>query len=163
MKKPDVAAIRAAVPLSRRPERGQDPIRVCNVCGVAVDPKDLYLTVWREHDEADRPIAGDGALIFLGSGTVHEACRKTLEAHPRLYAEVSGTPGNFPWLCGPCVHRQERRCTHPSTKANGGAGIAITLSGLNGIICTRGRGCITPTKNAVACAERVERKGAPGA
>ena len=158
MKKPSAAAIRAALPLSKLPTRGADPVLVCTVCGAAVDPSDLPSTVWREHDERDLPIAGNGALVFLGPGKAHARCRKALDDHPRLYAEETGQPGAFPALCGGCAHRSGDACRHPDAKANGGPGLVVRLgtpfAGL--IICSRGGGCHAPVANAVQCDGRAE-------
>lgn len=156
-KKPSAAAIFAELQLSERPERGEDAILVCNICGREVDPSDLPLTLWREHDEHDLPIAGASALVFIGQGRDHASCRRVLEKHSRLYAEAQAQPGHFPSLCGPCVHRGGLACSHPDLKANGGAGLLITLDGLASmIICSRGRrrGCDVPVRNAVRCAGR---------
>ncbi len=128
MTKPNPAAIRAAVPLSAR-NHPRDAIAFCTVCARAVDPADLPSAVWREHDEADRPIPGREALIFLGAGRDHAKCRRELDAHPRLYAEEEGRPGYFPELCGPCKHRDGLACRHPDLKANGGEGLGVTMGG----------------------------------
>ncbi len=156
MKKPSASAIRAAVPLTQRPERGADPILVCSVCGRDVDPKDLPSEVWREHDERDKPIAGTDALIFLGQEKAHEACKKLLGAHPRLYSHEMGAPGHFPLLCGPCVHRKGLECTHRDLKANGGAGLKVNTTTWPPftIICIRGVGCTKPIATARECAGR---------
>lgn len=154
MGKPSAAKIRAVVPLTNRAERGDDPLRFCNVCGREVDPSDLPTSVWREHDERDKPLAGAGALVFVGTGRDHAACQKELEEHPRLYAEEGGAPGCFPRICGPCVHRRGIACMHQDLRANGGAGLAITLEGLGGIVCSRKHGCWSPPRHAIKCAGR---------
>jgi hypothetical protein len=41
-------------------------------------------------------------------------------------------------------------CRHPKAKANGGAGLRVSLSGLNAIVCGHG-GCHTPLKEALDC------------
>jgi hypothetical protein len=156
LKKPNRETILAAVPLSRHASRGRDPIKVCGVCGVEVDPQDLASSVWREHDDIDRPIGGNEALVFIGPSATHAACKKVLEKHPRLYAEVTGDPGCFPRLCGPCVHRDGLNCKHPNLAANGGPGLEVQLSGgfpPGTIVCTR-RGMLQPVRNAVECAGR---------
>lgn len=160
MGKPTAAAIRSAESLTQEAKRfTNERTSICEVCGVAVDPADLPLTVWREHDERDRPIAGTGAIVFLGQGREHAACRKKLDDHPRLYSEESGAPGHFPALCGPCVHRDGLACRHPDLYANGGTGLRITLTRLAAVICTRGAGCHSPIQQAVACEGREVSKG----
>ena len=155
MKKPTAATIRAHVPLTVIARRdGADPISCCGVCGVAVDPSDLPLTVWRECGENDKPIAGHVALLFVGPGSAHAACRKRVDDHPRLYVEESGQPGHFPELCGPCIFRNGLSCGHAGLKANGGDGLAITLDRMTAIICTRGAGCHTPVQHATKCRGR---------
>jgi hypothetical protein len=152
MKKPAAATIRRTTPLSLV-RRGTDPIRVCSICGLDVDHKDLPSEVWRECDERDRPLPGDEHVIFLGQGKVHEACRKTLNAHPRLYVEETGAPGHFPALCVDCVHRDGFGCRHPDLKANGGAGLRVGLHDpfANAILCGR-NGRIRTVKRALDCA-----------
>ena len=163
MKKPSRSAI-AQAPTLCSVRRGTDPIRVCSICGVDVDPDDLPSTIWRECDERDVPLPGDDHILFLGSGKAHEACRKTLNAHPRLYVEETGAPGHFPRLCGPCVFRRfapgpagsrALTCAHPDTKANGGAGLKVMLSDYfrGAILCGR-NGQIVPVKNAMECVGR---------
>jgi hypothetical protein len=152
VKKPSPSAIRAALPLtSIAVSKVTDRLFVCGVCGVAVDPDDLPLTVWREHDEHDRPIPGNQAIVFLGPGSAHAACRKALDGHPRLYTEESGGPGHFPSLCGPCVHRDAIECRHPDKMASGGPGLAIHMQQLAAIVCSRGGGCHSPVQHAVRC------------
>lgn len=148
MSKPNVAAIRAAVPLSRLTTRGNDPILVCGVCGREADP--VLLQVWREHDERDQPIAGTEALVFLDGS--HAACRAKLDKHPRLYAEETGAPGSFPALCGRCTKRTGLLCSDSRTKANGGEGIRVGLRDpfANAIICGR-NGRIRPVRRALDC------------
>lgn len=155
MKKPTAAAIRSAVPLTTIARGlGVDPLFVCGVCGLTVDPADLPLTVWREHDERDKPIAGTGAIVFLGAGTAHAACKKRLDDHPRLYAEEAGAPGHFPGLCESCTNRRGLACSHPDLKANGGEGLRVSLNAFAAIVCVRGGGCHKPIAHAVRCAGR---------
>lgn len=146
MSKLTPAAIRCAPDLvaAAPPDR----ITACNVCG----RPSSQLSAWRAHDEFDRPIAGVGALIFLG--TDHHACRKALDRHPRLYAEERGEPGTFPLLCGPCVHRRGTVC--PLARANGGPGITVSVDRFAGggvIVCSRGA-CSHPVSRAHACSGR---------
>lgn len=151
------AAIRLSGPLSTIP-LSADRMACCNVCGRATDA----LTLWRAHDEHDRPIDGDRALVFLGAGGDHDACRKKLEDHPRLFDQGAGHPGCLPALCGPCGYREGLACTHPDLKANGGAGLKIEVSGLSGVVCFgRGRGgCRTILQPAVSCAGRAVKSEA---
>jgi hypothetical protein len=144
--KPNVAAIRAAQPLSALPTCGADPITVCNICGKSCE----QLALWREHDERDKPTK---KLVFIGTSPEHADCRKVMEKHPRLYADDRGMPGYFPLLCGPCVHRQGWRCTHADLKANGGAGLKVSLAGVNAILCGPG-GCRSGLREATACVGR---------
>lgn len=156
-RKPTPKTIRNTTPLTRL-RLGLDPLSACNACGVAVDSADLPLQAWREHDEHDKPIAGNDALVFIGQGPAHERCQKLIVDHPRLYAEEDdGNPGAISRLCAPCVHREGLRCTHRDLKANGGPGLKISLTRLAGIICSRGRhgsGCHSPPRTAVDCAGR---------
>jgi len=152
MAKPSRVTIGAALPISRYPARGVDPIAVCNVCG---EPS-RELGVWREHDERDLPLAGDAHLVFIGRD--HAACQKAMEKHPRLYEEVRGAPGHFPRLCGDCVQRRGFACTDPRLTSNGGEWLTVTLSGfgVGMILCgVRGRrGCYTPLTHATKCEGR---------
>lgn len=148
MTKPNVAAIRAAEPLSKAWTRGYEPnAGHCNLCRMP----SADLTVWREHDERDKPIAGCVALVFIGRD--HAECLRRMNEHPRLYAEETGRPGHFPRLCGGCPWRRGWDCTHPKLKANGGPGLNVRLAGLapGAIICTRGGGCVRPLVRAMKC------------
>jgi len=163
LKKPNVAAIRAATPLTALPTRGDDPISCCNVCGQAADP--VLLQVWREHDEHDRPIGGDDALVFLMGGREHDRCRKILDEHPRLYAEEGGRPGSFPAICGACPFRSGTACTHPKLKTNGGPGLLVTLDRgafANAIICMGGGRRYRPIHRAIKCEGREEETTSEG-
>lgn len=146
MKKPTQHQVLAVAPLSEVPERGDDPIRQCNVCGLSSDS----LAAWREHDERDLPLDGARFLVFIGKD--HPACIKAMDKHPRLYAEVRGEPGTFPRLCGDCSLRRGLECSHPKLRANGGDGLLVNLDDpLHGaIICGRG-GRITPVNHALTC------------
>ena len=154
VKKPNPAAIRAATPLTAA--RALDP-RACSVCGLTVDPDDLPCEAWREHDERDRPISGNGALVFIGPGDAHADCRAVLERHPRLYARDAGWPGAFPTLCGPCVHRDGLVCRHPDLFANGGEGLSVKLDSLNAHVNMGRRGCFWMPQHAHGCAGRAVR------
>ncbi len=147
MKKPAAAAIRAAVPLSRLPSAGRDPLHRCDVCGNPCED----LRAWRECDERDAPTL---VLVFVGED--HVDCRKALDKHPRLYREETGAPGHFPALCGPCVHRRGLGCGHPDLKANGGQGLRVDLTDpMRGIVCMLGRdGPIRIPRRAMRCAGR---------
>lgn len=142
--KPSPALIRGTPPLSslRRQPVGRF---VCTVCG---EP-DEFLSLYREHDEHDRPTR---ALILLGGGDEHSRCQEELEAHPRLYSEEQGQPGVFPRLCGSCTKRKRASCTDPRAKANGGDGLKVGLSTVfHGVVmCHRG-GCERPIATALDC------------
>ncbi len=93
-----------------------DPRR-CQSCG-----HDCDLTRWLEHDERDQPTA---VVVVL--------CRpcsdRIIEPHPRLYAaldEYAPHSGSMA-LCRECSRRSGVSCTHPDLKANGGAGLNITM------------------------------------
>jgi hypothetical protein len=147
--KPDLARIRLAVPLSRLLPPEFDRVRVCNVCRLP----STKLEAWRECDERDRPKPGDDAIVYIA--TDHPQCIRDMEAHPRLYEPVPGDPGHFP-LCGDCTLRQGMSCTHPALRANGGAGLNVTLTGIGGIVCTRGPSrCRSLLKQAVKCVGKV--------
>src|SRR5947209_1652107 len=105
MKKPKAEDIRHAPPLSKK-----SSLIACNICGLP----ETNLRAWREHDEKDRPIPGPEHLVFVGYD--HKKCLATMEAHPRLYAEVTGEPGTFPRLCGMCRYRSRFDCLHPKLK-----------------------------------------------
>lgn len=148
MSKPNVDAIRAALPLTRRHTRGDDPLAQCNICG---QPSER-LEAWREHNERDLPIEGPGALVFLGGD--HPECRKALDEHPRLYDQRTGDPGTFPLLCGPCTLRRGLGCAHADLRSNGGAGLNVSLDGYAIRVHIRGRGCQTLLRSAVRCVGR---------
>lgn len=153
-KKPTPSEIRAVLPLSKMCTRGEDPILVCGICGQKAE----QLDAWIEHDEFDRPLLdGPEHLVFLG--TDHAACNRQLTLHPRLYERVTGRPGTFPRLCGPCVNRRGFDCAHPKLKANGGPGLLVQISDpLRGaIICGRG-GRQRVLKPAVSCEGRTMLK-----
>jgi hypothetical protein len=154
-KKPNAAAIRAALPLSELPTRPADPLSACNICG---NPA-AELVLYREADEYDN--AGpEGALVYIGKD--HRACTAAMEKHPRLYVDAMGKPGEFPLLCAPCVFRKGLACTHADLKANGGPGLAVACRaldehyvGMEGArVCTRGKGCWTPPLVAKSCKGR---------
>lgn len=151
------AEIAAATPLSRWPKRPIDPMAGCNVCGEPAEELAAFL----EHGAGDKPPPEDqrhAALVFIGRG--HRACMKVLEAHPRLYAEVRGDPGHFPLLCGPCQNRDGMACKHPDLRANGGAGLSVSLSDpLRGAIICGSRGRITVVNRAMSCKGRVAIPG----
>lgn len=141
-KKPTPDEVRAA-PSLRRPEfepgeGTKDPLSACNVCAQPA----ARLDAWREHDPYDKPYMGVDALVFLG--TDHEACKRALDRHPRLYSRDSGAPGAFPLLCGACARKKpgELACTHPDLRTNGGDGLKVTGSRFGGgmIVCIRGAG-----------------------
>lgn len=143
MGKPSIEKIRTAVPLSQLPTVGDDPITVCNICGLEAE----QLGLWREHDERDQPTK---KLVFIGATPAHADCRKVMERHPRLYAEEYGRPGYFPTLCGGCVYREGWRCNHADLTTNGGQGLKVTLSGMNAILCGP-KGCQSGLRAALKC------------
>lgn len=146
MAKPTVSAIRSAAPLSASPFRAPDPMERCNICG---EPAREY-RAWRECDDRDRPVAGAGALIFIGAD--HAACQKKLDAHPRLYAEERGNPGHFPRLCSRCSYRDHLGCRHPKLKANGGEGLLVHLDQMAMIVCLKtAHGSGRPLSQALTC------------
>lgn len=154
-RKPTLAQVRAARPLSDgyRTEPGK-PF-ACSVCG----QPSSKLQFWRECDERDRPIDRG---IFLGGD--HRDCRRTLDQHPRLYVHETGDPGFFPRLCGDCKFRHlddiEGGCTHPDLKMNGGQGLRVDLTDpMRGVICALGGDGkpVRITREALACVGREVR------
>jgi hypothetical protein len=168
MKKTSAHVIRDTPPLTRDRliHSGADPFSVCNLCGHGLredlgDQGPLQWAVYREHDEHDQPIAGDGALVFLA--LQHTECFKRLERHPRLYLEERGDPGHFPRLCGPCNWRQGTRCTHPNLKANGGPGLRVSVDTFDSIfICSRGSNRRPHVRHANRCEGFVPNEGDVG-
>jgi len=145
-KKPTPADVRAAVPLTAR--RPADPVGICNLC---LRPS-TELRVWREATEFDRPIEGDGALVFVGWDIEHHQCREDLNKHP-----------HFPVFCGPCAQRDGFRCRHPDLKTNGGQGLLIKLTPLvprGVILCPPPKG---PRFRAESCAGFAPKPDAPTA
>lgn len=155
MKKPRATDIRAARPLTRDRllHAEADPMAACNLCGHGPrEPKEgpLRWAVYREHDESDRPMAGDEALVFLA--VQHTRCMQRLEKHPRLYVEERGNPGHFPRLCGPCEWREGTACTHPNLKVNGGSGLHVSIDYFDAIlVCTRGARGRPLVRHATRC------------
>lgn len=146
--------VRTAERLTVAAHRSPDIFAACGICGEPAE----HLRALRECDEFDQPIPGDDGLLFVGEG--HRACDKVVSDHPRLYEDTHGRPGYFPRICGPCVHRDGFACRHPDLKANGGAGLVVTMptaaewQGMgNVIVCGRG-GCWRPPRVATACAGR---------
>lgn len=156
MKKPTLADIRAAKPLTKYWDRlHEDRLLFCRLCGTECDP----IQLWRECDEHDRPIPGPEAIISVCG---ERECQLVINRHPRLYVrEETGAPGHFPTLCGDCRHRAGLKCTHPDLRENGGAGLLVKLStGMppGVIICRRGPGgCSRPPQRAYDCAGREVR------
>lgn len=142
------ARVLAALPLSRLPERPVDPITACCICGKSSEKLVLY----RECNEWDAPLQGDQFRVYIGGD--HDACMKTMEKHPRLYTTERGMPGTFPRLCGPCVRRKGTSCASPKLKSNGGAGLLVNFSGINGFICGRG-GCRSAIGEAPTCDDQL--------
>lgn len=102
---------------------------ICQNCDGSAQPGFgsgiLRLTVnrWQEHDHQDKP---ENKIIVLC-----EVCEKRLiKPHPRLYEKLQP---NQPWpgsmaICLDCKFREGIACTHPHAKANGGAGVMITIA-----------------------------------
>lgn len=130
--KPSPAEIKAADPLYRRDVA--DPIYCCNVCGQPSAELDAY----QAHDGYDNPLPTPSSVGFIGHD--HPTCLRKMQEHPRLYAHVTGSPGYFGRLCGPCRHRDGYRCTNPQAKMNGGPGLIATPDvPFTAIVCSRGR------------------------
>ena len=131
-KKPTTAAIKRAGYLTEYSQRPADPLSRCNLCEEFAS----WLDAYREHDEFDRPLPGNGRLLFLGYE--HEECERVMLDHPRLYEEDMGEPGAFPRLCGDCAYRDGLNCTHHARKANGGKGkgLEVTTHGGGIIFCS---------------------------
>lgn len=99
-------------------------LHVCQSCGVAaLDVVEDDLDRWYEHDEHDRQTT-----------TIVVLCRRCsdriIKPHPRLYSPIwpfTPIPGAVP-LCIGCRYRDGTRCTHPNAKANGGAGVLMTVA-----------------------------------
>lgn len=143
--KPTPASIAAAVPLTKLSTRPADPLSACHLCGERASE----FSLWLEHDERDRPLpACIESCVYLGLD--HKACRKQLDDHPRLYAEVYGLPGSFPRLCSLCTFRLGTECSHRNLKANGGPGLRVGLQGFRGFICGP-KGCQSGLRGALDC------------
>jgi hypothetical protein len=106
--------------MARLSEQLGGPVRPdrCQGCGSVCD-----LALWQEHDEQDRP---EPIVIIL----CERCSKRTIGPHPRLYAELER---NRPWpgamaICDRCRFRDRLRCTHPAAKANGGAGVELTIA-----------------------------------
>lgn len=139
--KPSVTDIRARRPLTA--DRDPDPLECCNVCHLT----SKQLGAWREHDEWDKPVPGDGALVFIGQD--HPVCLRIMENHPRLYSKEEGLPGWFPLLCGRCRHRDGLACRHPDLRANGGKGLRAEPDVVH--VCARPRSKSFTGRNWVRC------------
>ena len=153
MKKPSATTIRNTTPLTALETRAPDPILSCNICG----HESAELGAWREHNELDMKLIGAESLVFIGRD--HPDCLRQMEAHPRLYAEEMGWPGHLPRLCGPCAFRKGLVCMHPDLRANGGAGLKISMQdplGAAGVMfaCGRGGRRLNYVKHAVTCEGR---------
>lgn len=102
----------------------------CQSCGAAGNPfaiedddrEGLRLTIWREHDEDDKP---EGVVVLLC-----ERCGKRLiDPHPRLYdylMPMQPFPGAMA-CCRGCRYSVETRCLHPMLKDNGGSGLMMAV------------------------------------
>lgn len=128
-----------------RETRDLDHCQACNKLGeidcMKSDGKlgesPLSLDRWLEHDDSDRSTA---IVVVLCSG----CSKKLIEPHPRLYRMLTlwePHPGCMA-LCRKCEYREGVGCTHPSLKANGGEGLALTVPAPgHAIFCARGKGC----------------------
>jgi hypothetical protein len=96
----------------------------------------LFLSVWQEHDEHDRPERVFVVLCGKCEG-------RLIEKHPRLYARVprfKPTPGVMA-LCVACKHRDGVTCKSPLATFNGGAGMTVNFPEPTRVhICRRGKG-----------------------
>jgi hypothetical protein len=156
MLKPTTKQIADAMPLTEAHTAPHGPFMteqfMCGICGQGSDSLALY----RECDVVDKPYPGDESLIFIGRD--HAGCMRAMDAHPRLYIEESGNPGNFPALCGECTWRVDLRCEHPDQFVKGGPGLLVELTDpLRGaIVCgtdSQGRRArIRMVNRAVSCA-----------
>ena len=78
------------------------------------------LTVWKEHDDADKP-----EMIFVV--LCPKCAAKVIDPHPRLYARLGfnePAPGVMR-VCVGCRHRVAARCGSPMAMANGGPGLTF--------------------------------------
>jgi hypothetical protein len=97
----------------------------CQNCGRQKNmiPKAFPLTRWQEHDHRDQP---ENKIVVL----CQSCSDKIIEPHPRLYTALAA---NAPWpgcmeLCLDCKWRDGVSCSHPDAKANGGAGVMLTIA-----------------------------------
>jgi hypothetical protein len=89
----------------------------CQGCGAGAN-----LTRWRECDDQDIP---ENIIVVL----CKPCAMLLIEQHPRLYLALDQWepwPGSMT-VCDDCTHRQGTRCAHPAAKANGGAGVILTM------------------------------------
>jgi hypothetical protein len=142
--KPPAKVIRSSEPLPSREVK--DPLLVCNVCNRPAGE----LRAWQAHDDRDLPLPLPASAVYIGHDDEHAGCRKKMDDHPRLYAEVMGAPGWFP-ICGACPHREKLACRHPKLKKNGGPGLLVKLRPtvpFGAIICPPPAG---PKARATSC------------
>src|SRR6185437_312395 len=103
----------------------------CQSCGWDCD-----LARWQECDEFDHKTP-TVVVLCLKCG------QELIESHPRLYHRLSHyepLPGSMA-LCGACRCRAGVSCTHPDLRANGGAGLRLTIAKPNvAFVCGRGSG-----------------------
>lgn len=119
-------------------------LEICQLCGQSGAH---LLYECDENDRAER----DRVLVTCR----RKPCTKQVSAHPRLYVDAGmGYPGHLPKLCPGCAYQDGTRCTHPDLRENGGAGLVVSLRGLRGIVCSRGRGCRPLPRVAEKCAGR---------
>jgi hypothetical protein len=119
------------------------------------------LSVWQEHDDADRP-----ELIFV---VVCATCAdKIIEPHPRLYRQLGRNepaPGVL-GVCQHCRHQVAGRCRSPKARANGGEGLRFPAPDVNVHLCRRGKGARSGwlrewSEEVSSCEGFEEREGGP--
>jgi hypothetical protein len=86
-------------------------------------------TVWREHDDNDRP-----EMVFV---VLCLACAdRIIDPHPRLYARLDRNepaPGVMA-ICRGCDHQVAYRCKSPRARASGGEGLSFPPADTTGFI-----------------------------
>lgn len=126
------------LPLCRNPPR--DALSACNVCGrparsLRAFAVSFSLRRWGARNPPPLP----HSQVYVGRD--HETCLGEVAVHPRSYFEVSGTPGNFPLLCGPCPYRGDGYagkagalvCLNPR---RGSGQLRARRNGLDVVACT---------------------------
>lgn len=114
MKPGTLVAPRLSVDYAETPTCG------CGRCGQLVPDPKSGRTVWREHDDDDRP-----EMIFVV--LCAECADKVIDPHCRLYARLGPNepaPGVMA-ICRGCRHQVANRCVSPMARANGGEGLSF--------------------------------------